>query len=196
MFRLWYTVTMKTEHVCDNPHCSNVVLRTASTVVGRVFCCRACCTKTTKGEASKRRPMKGAEQSRWKGGRVQKNGYWLAWKPEHCNADDRGYVLEHRMVMSDFIGRPLKSDEHVHHKNKDKSDNRIENLELLSPSEHISLHAQEKVVGWARHNGHCADCGTSEGKHYAIGLCRNCYNKQRMAKGRADGYIAPSRRKN
>lgn len=63
--------------------------------------------------------------------------------------DANGYVririnrrpaYEHRHVMEQHIGRKLRRDEHVHHKNHDPQDNRLENLEVLSESEHHREH--------------------------------------------------------
>lgn len=51
---------------------------------------------------------------------------------------------DHRAVMEEMLGRKLKRDEVVHHKNGDRTDNRPENLEVLSNSEHMRMHRAKK----------------------------------------------------
>lgn len=84
----------------------------------------------------------GENGNTWKGGRVvaKNNGYVYLYKPDHPNAKKSdGYVLEHRYVMSEFLGRPLEKYEIVHHKNGNKQDNRITNLEVRWRNDHPPL---------------------------------------------------------
>ena len=72
----------------------------------------------------------GIQSGRWKGGRLERQGYVLLHRPKHPLCNSRGYVREHRLVMESHLGRLLLPDETVHHKNGVKHDNRVENLEL------------------------------------------------------------------
>lgn len=69
-------------------------------------------------------------------------GYVLVYCPEHPNARS-GYIQEHRLVMSNYLCRPLDDFEHVHHLNENKTDNRIENLELCSNAGHGKAHIDQ-----------------------------------------------------
>lgn len=96
------------------------------------FCSRACSNAYHAGERS----------NWWKGGRIITTpGYVKINQPQHPNADAIGFVCEHRLVMEKHLGRTLTEDEVVHHINKDKLDNRLENLMLFpNHSAHVTHH--------------------------------------------------------
>jgi len=87
-----------------------------------------------------------SKQHRWKpGGRVGSTGYVKVRVGKlHPLADPNGWAYEHLVVwVSAGNPRPVPG-EILHHRNEDKTDNRIENLHLMSRAEHNRLHNREK----------------------------------------------------
>ena len=81
--------------------------------------------------------------------RAEVNGYIMIWVPlTHRFASmikkrtaNGGYILEHRLTMATHLGRPLDSQEVVHHKDHCKDNNELSNLELYtSHADHMRLH--------------------------------------------------------
>ena len=69
--------------------------------------------------------------------KIYRQGYIFIHMPTHPNAHKQGYIAEHRLVMSNHVGRPLVKGEVVHHINEKTDDNRIENLHLcVSAGQH------------------------------------------------------------
>lgn len=77
--------------------------------------------------------------------KCSRTGYILMYMPRHPRAMSDGHIYEHWLVMENQLGRFLKSKETVHHKNRIRHDNRIENLHLYaSRAEHMKeAHSEE-----------------------------------------------------
>lgn len=86
-------------------------------------------------------------------------GYILVHRKDHPFHNSSGMVLEHRLIIEEnadkfddkyFVEidgkKYLKKEYQVHHKNEIKSDNRLENLVILTKSEHQSLHNKQREV--------------------------------------------------
>ena len=86
--------------------------------------------------------LRGAKAPNWNGGRHMHNGYIEIYAPKHPHKNKRNCIYEHQKVMADYLGRYLEKGEVVHHKDLCKTNNNIENLQLLTMSEHSKLHAK------------------------------------------------------
>lgn len=74
----------------------------------------------------------------WRGSRHATVDGYIMVKSDHPNVQGHGWILEHRLVMAQSLGRPLTENETVHHRNGVRDDNRIENLELRLVGDHPS----------------------------------------------------------
>ncbi len=76
-----------------------------------------------------------------------------------CGRSGNNYRAEHRVIMEAHLGRRLLSQEHVHHINGIKADNRLENLTLIGNAEHVKLHGFPHSTRKSRVDLICNWCG-------------------------------------
>jgi hypothetical protein len=133
-------------HACENCKAKRWVLLRRGEPQSRL--CYPC-GRVQSGQLRAANPLRGKDHPRWKGGRSEtKGGYVEVWMdpadPLFVMAGKDGYVYEHRLVVARHLCRALETDEEVHHQNRDKHDNRVENLVLLSRREHAFGHYQSR----------------------------------------------------
>jgi hypothetical protein len=119
----------KQKIICE--YCGKEVLKIPAAIkrAKHHYCSKQCCDLDKKGK---------------EGNRI-KNGIEYAHGYRKILVRPNKYEFEHRLIMEKHIGRKLSQDEVVHHINRNKLDNRIENLLLCTKAEHIELHRKEHL---------------------------------------------------
>jgi hypothetical protein len=98
---------------------------------------------TPVGQLPRRRPKRTS-----KGWITAGYRYVPVVEEERALADGALYLAEHRLVMARHLGRTLHEDESVHHRNGDRLDNDLDNLELWSTAQPAGQRVSDKVL-WA-----------------------------------------------
>lgn len=133
---------------------------------------------------------RGDKSHRWKGGQfIDTDGYRkirVENHPRKRNYNGVVYIAEHILVMEKHLGRYLEKDEVVHHINRNRLDNRIENLQVMTHREHSKLHNTKNMSDRV-----CLICfkNTSVYRKWFLHLdtkkkwiCRTCYQRLKWQK--------------
>lgn len=93
----------------------------------------------------------GTLAANFKDGHTSERDYVLVLTPWHPNNTKKNYSYLHRIVAEAKLGRFLREDEIVHHKDGNKENNHWDNLEIMTQSEHIHLHLENGDIRKVKH---------------------------------------------
>lgn len=99
------------------------------------------CSMDCRDAAATKRPLDRMHNG--KRARLDRHGYVMVYEPSHPNKSFHGWQYEHRLVVEKELGRHLASDEHVHHINAVRDDNRPENLQAMDANDHAAVSSQD-----------------------------------------------------
>lgn len=100
--------------------------------IGKKYCSHRCSTTASwkNGSIRSNIGLVGSKSLHWRGGRAIRNGYVFVY------VGSGKYLGEHRIVMEKNLGRKLTQNEQIHHINGIKTDNRLENLQIVVKKVH------------------------------------------------------------
>jgi HNH endonuclease len=131
---------------------------------------------------------------------IDGHGYVRVLEKNHPFATQRGLVRQHRLVWEEHNNAILLPWVDVHHINGNKQDNRIQNLQIMTRSEHLRQHMIGNTNGKIEMDGRI--CSTCKSNHTAVQktkgmglrpawrigpltdqmICKNCYENERRWK--------------
>lgn len=153
----------KEKHNYKCPICGKEMRLNQYQLTHGTHCCSNDCAKKLRsirmaGAGNHQYGLRGEKNASWKGGRTKSSyGYILVSLPEHPFANGDGNVFEHRLIAEKYLlteensvmingKRYLSPKYDVHHKDENKQNNAIENLLVMTKSEHIRYHNKKNRV--------------------------------------------------
>lgn len=118
-------------------------------------------------------PRNGEKHTGWKGGRIKVGRYVYLFRPCHPMATKSGYVAEHRLLMSELLGRPLLREEVVHHIDGEPENNALQNLMIFGSN---ADHLRHELTGRVPQH-------TQEGKERMREAARAMQSRRASARG-------------
>lgn len=129
--RKCYELGKRKNYIKDCPNCGVTYVVNAKGK-RRKFCSKECSGQYDNPTGS----QTGVLSRTWKGGKfISDDGYEMVLIPGKGT-----YTTKQKLVMEEYLGRTLTSNEIVHHKDGNKLNNKISNLDLLTRGEHMLYH--------------------------------------------------------